>query len=509
MSFDDLLNIALVGTSRQPPKLQAADGALGGAIAFAGSLAPEEQLLAAAAIFSNFELCGALADASEKLPEPSATDARPQCSARAGQLLDQLLAMTNTPTKQSLLELWLAGADRTGKRVPHASLPALFEYGTTSRDIRVMISAVVDHRGQWLIAQNPRWSFTTAKEEDVERIWSTGNREQRVSAIRRYRATHPVEARKLIESTWKEDGADERAAFVEAMVVGIADADEPLLEAALDDRSKQVRAAAADVLAALPNSAMVKRMIERVEPLLAFTPPAKGGLIKRAKPGQITVTLPADNFDPELARDGITEKPEDRLGRRQWWLLQMLRAVPPAHWTSKWGQPAGELVAASDGEFGDLLLRGWVEAAKKYRDTEWAEALAAAFVFNDRGALPVSLIGQLSAQMQQEIAVHLFKSSKLNTQQILAVLESLSHELSPETVNVILESIRQDIKKAQNYSYMASAMIERLSFKVPTAMHDQLATALTQDEWSFNRKAVDTFLQVLLLRREIQREFAA
>ena len=127
-----------------------------------------------------------------------------------------------------------------------------------------------------------RWQFAAGAREDPRAIWETGTPEQRVSAIRRMRETDPGGARELVGTTWKSDGADERAKFVEAMRTSLSPDDEPFLEAALDDRSKQVRSAAADLLARLPQSAFVERMIERAEPLLAFTPgTARGKLTVR------------------------------------------------------------------------------------------------------------------------------------------------------------------------------------------------------------------------------------
>src|SRR6185503_19756432 len=165
--------------------------------------------------------------------------------------------------------------------------------------------------------QNPRWQFASAETVDAKSVWETGNAEQRVSVLKRMRETEPAAARELIESTWKQDGADERTKFVEAMSVGLSQSDEPFLEAALDDRSKQVRGAAAELLAELPASAFVARMIARAEPLLSFQAGTSGGILKRAKPPKLGVTLPAEQFDKSWLRDGIVEKPEKRMGQRQ------------------------------------------------------------------------------------------------------------------------------------------------------------------------------------------------
>ena len=137
-----------------------------------------------------------------------------------------------------------------------------------SRALRSAMAQVIGTRGEWLMHLNPRWQFTATGGEDLPQVWTTGKREQRIAVITRLRESEPSAARDLVQSTWKEDAADDRASFLESLKISLGKDDEPFLESALDDRSKGVRAAAADLLARLPDSAYVRRMIERAEPLL-------------------------------------------------------------------------------------------------------------------------------------------------------------------------------------------------------------------------------------------------
>ena len=93
--------------------------------------------------------------------------------------------------------------------------------------------------------------------------------------------------------------------------------DETFLEAALDDRRKEVRGAAADLLARLPESALRRRALERALPLLKF----KSNKLRRKT---IEVTLP-EACDKAMQRDGVEPKPGFRgVGEKAWWLQQML-----------------------------------------------------------------------------------------------------------------------------------------------------------------------------------------
>src|SRR5262249_56761837 len=103
--------------------------------------------------------------------------------------------------------------------------------------------------------------------------------------------TEPERALALVKETWSGEKAPDRATIVEELATGLGPGDEPFLEAALDDRAKSVRAAAAMVLAALPSSRFATRMADRLRPPVA------------TRRGKLTVELP-DDPDAAARRDG-------------------------------------------------------------------------------------------------------------------------------------------------------------------------------------------------------------
>jgi hypothetical protein len=511
--LDELVKTALVGTSRAQPSLTAVNGTIGNTFNAVKSGGMERQLLAAAAIASAYESCGWTPFEQTSVPEPAAPDSRAACSRRAGEILEQILAMTNTPTKQFLLDEWLGHADRAGTRPPHRLLPALLDHGASYAAVRPLIANVMDARGQWLVAQNPRWQFGVAERYNLESLWNTGTREQRVAAIRKLRAADPTKARELIASTWKEDGADERAAFVEAMNISLSIDDEPFLEAALDDRSKQVRTTAAELLARLPESGLVKRMIERVGALLAFTPAGKGGMIRKGKPATIAVTL-LKEFDKAWLRDGVTEKPAERIGQKQWWLLEMLSMVPPAHWSRTWQCAAEDCVtAASSAEFGKVLLAAWNNAAERHPDPQWARALLLHAVNKgeDRGDVRVELLNALATEHQQQLLADVLGgSSQLEFETVGRIIATARFGFDSRSATAAVEQIDQHVKsnRAGGYDYQLPLVLEAFALRAPPEVHDDLAARWTGPGWEANHKALDQFLQTLHVRRDIQREFA-
>ena len=85
-------------------------------------------------------------------------------------------------------------------------------------------------------------------------VWQFGDPEQRIGWLRAVRQHDPAVGLAALAGTWVKESGPDRAAFVGVLALGLTGADEDFLEAALDDRVPQVRRAAAELLAVLPES---------------------------------------------------------------------------------------------------------------------------------------------------------------------------------------------------------------------------------------------------------------
>ncbi len=188
----------------------------------------------------------------------------------------------------------------------------------------------------------------------------------------------------MLEAAWKQERAEQRAALLGALSVGLSASDEPFLEAALDDRSQAVRSAAADLLSLLPDSALAGRMRTRAEALLTFTPPASdGGLwgaVKTRLAGGsaagVLGVMPPASLPRDWERDGLSAKPPQGVGERAHWLAQVLARVPPAHLEKQLAAGPAQLVrAAAASEWSFALAQGWSAAALHFRAEPWAAPL--------------------------------------------------------------------------------------------------------------------------------------
>jgi hypothetical protein len=331
----------------------------------------EVEVLTAVATLATYRRVGlVVAHSDDPVPAPAPVDERAPVSTTAEQLLTLLIEghvrVLGGPLP--LIEDWLRRCAASGRRLPARLLPALLDHATRVRAVRPALLAAGGGLLGWLAEQNPDWSWAAGRTDRPEaemsgdaddELWLTGEPAARLARLAARRATDPAAARRLVEETWAGESARDRARILEVMRTGLGPDDEGLLEASLDDRAAGVRTAAADLLARLPGSALAGRMTERVAALVE-------------DPRRPRVALP-DRIDAAARRDGIVDTgAPPAIGRRTWWLIQLVGATPLGFWTGEPGlSPADAVRQASPPE----LVQGWVRAAGRQGDAAWCRAL--------------------------------------------------------------------------------------------------------------------------------------
>ena len=488
--IDELLSAALLGTRGSGARVPALPDDLSAALPTAESDAAT-YLLDAGAAATLFTRAGAKPRSGIALPEVCPADRWPECSNRAADILAQIL----TGSGEELLMEWLVLAAAAARRAPHRLLTRLLDAAAARRALQPAVSAVIDERGRWLMQFNPRWQFASPTTAEPEQIWQLGNRPQRAAALREVRETNSALARELIAATWQDDGADERVDWVACLALGLSDDDEALLETCLDDRSSRVREAAAGLLARLPNSKFVSRMIERVTPLLAFTPGTAGKLLKLKRPTKpnLEVTLPAE-FDKAWQRDGIGEKPTTKIGQKQWWLQQMLGCVPLEHWTRVFGAPADDIVQAAPDDFGTMLREAWLTSYARRPAEDWTAPLVCGE--QSTVAWDPELLRAVPAQQRAAVLQALLNRA---AQQGYALLTRLVQAWRP-----LDESVSRTLLDAYDAATIVSCELP-LHIDVAT-LADLEKKLLAAGDAPELRRRLDQALSVIALRRDMHRE---
>lgn len=510
--FDDLVKDALAGTAQGTGEAAWPQGPLADAIKSLPESTPELALLDKAALVSGYERCGRKSFEISPKPEPCAADVRPECSRPSAAALERLLSEPQSPATKQLSNEWLHLADRAGVRIPHRLLPRVLDLAARDKTLVDAVVAVIDERGRWLTQFNPQWQFAAKQGagDDSATIWQTGNRDQRQAVLKQLRRTDPASARGLVEATWQSDTADDRAVFIETLAEALGPADEVFLESALDDRSKRVRAAAAELLAALPSSGFSRRMADRVSAFLKFNPGQAGGFLKRGRPATLDISLPPEPFDAAWARDGMAEKPAEKIGVRQWWLRQMVAYVPLAEWTARWKTSPDECVAAAKtvaGDFGGLILEAWAQAARRSRDADWISALVLAAVENDPSR-PLSLLSRLDHAGQRDLLSVLLRRGA-TLPMIMQLLEATDVELADSCATTVIDVLDRHVSTlGPGYDPGLAAALDALALRLPAGFAEPLSRTWGAVSWPYNDKPRERFVYLVSLRRDIQRGFA-
>ncbi|MFD4262341.1 DUF5691 domain-containing protein [Streptomyces sp. NPDC058534] len=381
-SWEELVTAALLGTDRRtPPGSEPGPGA-------------PAALLDAAAAETVRRRAGLRPARAARRPDPAPEDPRPPLPAAAARRLTMLLAdrpgsaaggrRGTAPDLMELLPQWLATANARGFAAPPEALPALLDAARGRTDLRPAALRFAGPRALWLARLNPDWRFALratpgggtalpgpGAADRVRRLWDEGLFAERVALLAGLRARDPAGARGLLASTWATERAEDRLMFLDSLRTGLAPADEPFLEQALADRSRNVRATAAELLSALPDSALAARMAARAVTCVS---------LDRAPDSPAIAVEAPHECDAGMERDGVVAKPPGGRGERSWWLGQLVEAAPLATWPARLGGRGPEEIVAlpvADGWQSELHA-AWCRAAVRQRDGAWARALLGA-----------------------------------------------------------------------------------------------------------------------------------
>ncbi|MFD6907707.1 DUF5691 domain-containing protein [Streptomyces sp. NPDC060077] len=377
--WEELVTTALLGTDRRTPSGAAP-----------GPRAPSA-LLDAAAVATVRRRAGLRPARAAARVEPSPEDPRPVLPPAAARRLTMLLTdrpgtsgggrRGTAPDLMELLPQWLAAANARGFAPPPDALPALLDAARGRTDLRPAALRFAGPRALWLARLNPDWRFALRSTpgggapfpsprdmDGIRRLWQEGLFAERVALLSALRSREPAAARELLAATWATERAEDRLMFLDSLRTGIGPDDEPFLEQALADRSRNVRATAAELLSALPGSALAERMAVRAGACVAVD--------RTRDVPAITVEAPHE-CDAGMERDGVVAKAPAGRGERSWWFGQLVESAPLGSWSRRLGgRTPREIVAlpvADDWQ--NELHAAWCRAAVRQRDAAWSRAL--------------------------------------------------------------------------------------------------------------------------------------
>lgn len=503
-TWDDILATAVVGTEQREFRFAAREDDLGHLLAQISNADRESLLLSAASVVGLYRSAG-VAPPSDTQPLPEACD---QDEAKRGNRASgQHLALMLDGEFREVLPEWLAAMSGAHKRVPEEHLSALLDLGRDEPRLRRMIIAVLGRRGEWLAAQNPDWSY--AIQRDEKDVWETGEREERLLLLEHLRTSDANAARELLATTWSQESAKDRVAFLEKFATGLAAGDEPFLNEALHDRSVEVRRVARSLLARLPSD-FSRRLKGLANQVLSFKKPLLGK-------ARIEAVLPEDPIEWLKANDIEIDTPPrtaaKSVGPKGWALKEMISLIPTSHWAELWQKSPIEIIRAGDeSEWRESFAEGFVAAAQRNRDPDWIEALIL-YTSTDPKHTPLTEIAaHLPAARLEALIFNSVKSASAGLTddhsafQLLMVHRSAwSDQLSRAVVKSVKKRINQDKDSIVNWQTIA--VLKQFARHVSPALYDELASGwpMESEAWSNWSKPVDAFQTLLAFRRDMHR----
>ena len=364
-TWRDLVTASLIGTERTPVPAASIPGLPPGQDDTGD---PAAVLLDRAALLTAARRAGRRPDRTEPLPvcEP---DPRPVVSPAAAIRLARILG----GEYPDLLTEWLTAAVARGLRLPPRLLPALLDRARRARPadpgLPRLLAEAGGPRARWLARLNPDWEHAVEEPSTDDETWRLGQARQRRGYLASLSARDPAAARALISSGWDAAGGAERVMFLSVVADAPGPADEPLLEAALDDRTEDVRRWASYLLARLPGSALGQRMAERALRYVRMESDPQGPRLS---------VEPPRRADAALQRDGIAGDPAPTRApfeSRTQILLEVLARTPLGTWTEGFGLRPAEVVALPSGGWAPVMFAGWSRAAIAQGNRDWIGAL--------------------------------------------------------------------------------------------------------------------------------------
>ncbi|WP_030438866.1 DUF5691 domain-containing protein [Actinoplanes subtropicus] len=470
----DLLAAALVGTDRRPW--------------------PGGSLLEAAAVALARRRAG-VTPAHGHAPVPAApTEITPPLPAAAGARLIRILGEGvpgGAQVAHELLAQWLAAAAAKGGHVPPVVLPALLDAGRRNSLIRPALAQVAGRRGAWLAGMRGDWRWL--RDESVpSAAWETGSIGERLGYLTELRRADPAAARELLAASFAQESSDDRARFVAALGTGLSVADDAFLEEALDDRRKEVREAALDLLRGLPGSSLGRRMRERAAAAVRLDP--RGWLL----------VTPPDDLDTGMRRDGMAATPARGLGVSAWLLEETLAGAP----LDTWSDPATMLRLARGNDWESALLHGWAKAAVTQQDPAWATAL----IDEAAGALRESVRWDLHLIIPPDelgrLAADALRREDGMAHRLLSIHPGRwPDELSAAVLETIAHRARTD-----RHTWQLGELCRSAALAMPPAWADlvgRLAVQLDQEPSDQSRvRPVAELARTLTFRHEMLQEFS-
>lgn len=307
----------------------------------------------------------------EALPSPAPEAAQAPCSGRSVQHLQAILDGHHQPALPEFAQL----LQKHQKQLPHEALPELLEQCREKPELWLLIEPILGTRGRWLLQQHPHWSAllpTTAALES----WPLAATKDQLALLTAFRREDPEAALQSLTDHWLEMDHQAQARVLPALAEGLSEKDEGFLEHCRLAKRKNVRLAATDLLASLPQSSLQDRLWEHAQHCLVF------------QANKLELNLPED-LPKATEEDGIYPTGSKTPGGlRLNWLQQLLERIPFARLESHWQKaPLDIIQMVAKVSYGNQLLQSLTKSLLRHPNLGGTEAMIKWWLLTDQQSL--------------------------------------------------------------------------------------------------------------------------
>jgi hypothetical protein len=336
-------------------------------------------------------------------------------------------------------------------------------------------------------------------------MWDTGSSGERLAYFVQLRGTDPAAARDLLAAAWVTESSEDRARLLAALETGLSADDDAVLDRALDDRRREVRDAALELLHRLPGASLGRRMAARAE--------AAVRLDRRTFGRDRLIVEPPEELDATLRRDGVGATPARGVGIGAWLLEEIVAGTPLGAWTTWFGRHPGAILDLARGhDWETPLLHGWAKAAIAQRSAVWASALVANDAHNRAAGLREAVRWDLHlllppAELAAIAADFLRREDHLANRLLAIHPGDWPDELAIAVIETIARRARTDRHSWQLSELCRSAAMAMPPRFAPHIAH--LAAELDQEPADMSRvRPVAELARTLAFRHEMLQELS-
>lgn len=382
--YQRMISTATVGFGAKPFPDGAFDAPIDGSLAAVHDDADAVgSVLRVAGLYALARRAGQRPERAEPQAPSAPPETRPLITTAHSFLIERAL------TVRPVLDGALADIAAAGLRLPPRLIPGLLRLQRSDVVAQALWDAI-GTGGQWYAVEHYGRNHRALRnvlhaeptEWPKESDYTHGDTAKRLNWLAVARALDPDRARDLVAKNWASEDAESRAALLAAFAAPEHDADEPFLEAALDDRAGTVRSAAIAVLGGRTRSRYLDRMKSRAAQIFS---------VKKSLLGVKIAVHSLPGPDAAAVRDGLsTSKPEAIVAR-----------TPISFWAKAFGANAPEKIARALSDTDQAVLAALTGSALRGNDPTWAVPLLQRCLPSDHATYfdPATAHPEISAEM--------------------------------------------------------------------------------------------------------------